>query len=328
MGYQWTQHQAQTYTWTGFWFWLFGAKPRWTNPTSDVQPGTRFLKKGNVQSSIKVQWPAELKDLSLGLEVKQKPWQGTVSGGKPVQMVSDTKTKGFSVDNIYGGLRYKDGVPFKDYKAGERYTVSIPVPLRDGWGIEGYPNASNTGDRHWYGIEADGTAHEVIWMGIGTPTVLNYTKYAPDGSLLDGIMTTDEMGTYPRGAVKGHQQWTSLAWNKGDEPHVLGIVFKALGNNPVNGDGDSPEPYASWALPAYGQTYRLSEAEYDRQMALGPDQEQANFLSSLRFHGVESYDQGKQTWHGSIGMIAGAQQANNTVANLDIPISELELVTG
>ena len=329
MNYVWSYWQSVTYHWKG-WVWqLWGAKPRWYNPTCDVPSGVRHLNTELAAGeTVKIDWPDELKDKSIGLgPVGQVPWDGTVGGGKPVQMVFKGNLKGFKVDNPWGGMRVKDGELERWYKPGERYDVNVPSPIRNGWAVEGYPNGKNTGDRHWYGVEEDGTAHEVIWLGIGTNTVSAYSKYDPEGNLVDGLVNLNKDGSYePRGVVKGHQQWTSIAWNVGDPRHRLGIVFKSLGRNAETGEGDSPEPYGSWEYPAYGQLYRLSEEEYQRQLTYDPNDEQRILLDSLRYYGVEPYDQGGSSWHGSIGMVSGAQHRMSTIHELDIPLSELELV--
>lgn len=309
--YTWTWWESVTYDWPD-WTRPWLAPPRWRNPTCDVT--TRRVDETRVTASEPRQWPVELAGLNLTCDPpRQTPWQGSVGGG-PIQTVDPTMTRRFTIDNKWGGNLYRDGQLVGRYGPGERWQVDVPMPVRNGWAVEGYPNALNQGDRHWFGIEPDGTAHECIWLGLNnTPTMLNYCKYAPDGTLLTGM---------PGGVVKGGQQWTRLAWDRFDEPHRLGIVFHNLGG------GDGTGPPALWDFPRYGQTFRLSTAEYRRQLSLGVDPEQLAFLNALHFHGAEAYDRGGQRWHGSIGMVAGAQWLGSKLGELQIPLSSLELVTG
>ena len=319
MQYIWTWWQSVTYGWTGLMQQWFGAKPRWENPPADYIRETRHLDKTMVADSKPVVWPTEYRDLRLGLgPVRQTPWAGSV-GGKPVQLVAGAMSRPIKVQNWYGGPRYVDGDLVKNYAPGEAYHVTVPGPVRYGWAVEGYPDGLNQGDRHWYGLEADGTAHEMIGFWQTDWSCVHYRKYDPDGNMIDGI--PDGRGA----TVKGNVQWTSLAWDVGDKPHRLGLVFRWLGKHPTEGWTDAPEPWASkFDNPAYGKVYRLSREEYDRQMSLGPNEEQKSFLDSLRFYGAIPYDQGGYDWHGSIGLIAGSQQAQSTISELDIPLSALE----
>lgn len=311
--YVWTAWESLTYEWTGLLRALAG--PKWRNPVCDVTD--RYVCKDTVSESVKMSWPDELKDLRMGCDIpSQVPWQGSV-GGQPVQMVNPTKYKTFTVDNVYGGTRIVAGEPDRYYKPGEKYKVKIPVPVTGEWAVQGYPNGKNDGDRHWYGIEPDGTAHEVIWLGIGTPTVASYNKWSPKGERLDSIPRKGSV-------VKGDIQWTAHAWNRFDEPHRLGIVFYNFGNSP-EGWGDGTGEPAKWTFPAYGQILRLSEECYDR-LSENADWEQQAFLDSCRYHGIVPFDRGKKEWHGTIAMVSGAQHVGSTIPQLNIPLSELELV--
>lgn len=330
MGYLWDSWwQSATYSWTGWTWQLFGYKPRWRNPTCDVPPGM-ITKNTQLAEGVstKIEWPEEYRDLSIGTGPvgQTNVWQGTLSGaGKPVQLVDPDNTVVMKMDNKNGGTWLKQtGEVVELPPTNVFYTglpVNIPRPLHDGWGIEGYPNGANTGDRHWYGVDPNtGTVWEAIQFFPELGTVGTLMVYDNQGNVIEGFVDG-------KSAIKGGQQWTSLAWNYGDQPHRLGMVFKWLGRHPTEGWTDSPEPWATkFKNPAYGRLYRLSEEEYQRQLALNPDSEQKNFLDSLRFYGVEPYDQGGNGWHGTIGFVAGAQQKQSTVPNLDIPISELELI--
>lgn len=329
MGYPWENwHQQISYDWKGF-MKLFAYKPRWENPVCDVPPGLRRLNTEIAGDSQPVEWPAELSNLTVDIgPPRQKPYQGSV-GGQPIQMVSRKKMRLFTIDNKWGGVLVRDGEIVGETKAGERYEILVPRPIRedqDGWAVQGYPNMLNTGDRHWYGIEEDGTAHECIWLGIGTDTMSTYCRYAPDGSLLDGIV--DSRGTY--GVVKGNVQWTSIAWNRGDPPHRLGLAFYNLAASDIPGfsDGDNEE----WTTPAYGQLYRLSERAYDRMMETA-DEEQQDLLVSGRFNGFMPFDRGGSKMGGGMALVSGSQwgiggqwDKPSTLEDLDIRFSDLELV--
>ena len=320
MQYIWTWWQSVTYNWTGLMQQWFGAKPRWKNPPADYIRETRRLDKTMVTDSKPVVWPNEYRDLKLNVgPVRQVPYQGSV-GGHPVQLGTDPMARTIRVQNWYGGDRYIDGDFYYSYKPGQSYHVKVPGPIRYGWAVQGYPNGLNQGDRHLYILEADGTAHEMIGFWQTDWTCVHYRKYDPDGNMVDGI--PDAKGA----PHKGNIQWTSLAWDVGDEPHRLGMSFYQLGNFP-DGVGDSPPPYDAWDTPSYGKLYRLSREEYERQISLGPDEEQRNFLDSLRFYGAVPFDRGGAGWSANVAFISGSQQAESTVGELDIPISALEEVT-
>lgn len=321
MGYPWKNwHQQVSYDWTrppGSWF---AYKPRWSNPTTDMPQRTNLVTD-RVTASVPMQWPVEYHGAPIDVTVRQTPWQGSV-GGKPVQHVDKMKMRRFMVDNKYGGELFRNGMSQGLTKAGEQWEVMVPRPVReaqDGWAVEGYPNMLNDGDRHWYGLEDDGTAHECIWLGIGTDTMLDYCRFAPDGTLLDGVVKHGRVGV-----VKGNVSWLSLAWNAGDAPHRLGLVFHNLAREGVNGaasDGTRDD----WTQPAYGQVFRLSAEVYNR-LSLNADAEQQAFLDSARHHGFMPYDVGGATWKAGVGMVAGAQHTRSTVSDLELSVTDLELV--
>lgn len=311
-------HQQISYDWQGWvWDW-FGFKPRWTNPTCDVK--NRHVDKTLVGSSEPREWPSELRDLNLAFgPVAQKPMMGSVPGSVPMQMVDPNKTTTVTVGNNWGGWRFKNGVKTEWLPAGTTYDVIIPTPMNNGLAHEGYPNHGSQGDRHWYGIEPDGTAHECIWMQWGPnwwdhARCLHYMKYDPQGNMIDGI---------PGGGniVKGGIQWTAHAWNRYDEPHRLGCVIHNMGG----GDGWG-DPY-NWDFPRYGQVFRLSEDRY-KELYPSADEEQRRFLDSLRHYGVVPFDTGGNGWFVAIAEVGGAQWVGSTLGELDIPVSDLELVTG
>lgn len=330
MSYLWQSWwQEVTYNWYG-WIWdWWGYKPRWSNPTCDVPPGTitknTTLAEGPSQ---KIEWPEEYRSLKIGTGPVGQTYVyagSLANAGKPVQLVDPNNTVVMLMDNKYGGRwlkRHGEVVDLPGSNVNYRgLPVKIPRPLHNGWGIEGYPNGNNGGDRHWYGVDPEtGTVWEAIQFYPNNGTVGTLMVYDNEGNIIEGFIDG-------KSAVKGGQQWTSLAWNYGDEPHRLGMVFKWLGKHPTEGWTDSPEPWATkFENPAYGRLYRLSDEEYQRQLSLDPDQEQRNFLDSLRFYGAEPYDQGGSGWHGSVAFVAGAQQKKSTVPELDIPIAELEMV--
>lgn len=327
MGYLWANwFQQISYDWSGF-LSLFAYKPRWTNPTSDMPKRTN-LNTEPVSSSVPMNWPAEYQGSTLNLSVGQNVWQGSVPhAGQPVQRVDKSKTRTFWIDQKYGGEVIIDGVSQGYKKAGERWSVEVPRPVReaqDGWAVEGYPNAGNRGDRHWFGLEDDGTAHECIWLGIGTDTMLDYCKYAPDGSLLTGSKSAAGFA----GVVKGCISWLSVAWNAGDKPHRLGMGMSNLARLGVNGvpsDGTRDD----WTEPAYGQVFRLAPEVYNRLSATA-DEEQQNFLDSLFYYGIMPYDvggaaMGTVKYGGGVGMVAGAQHKDSSVGKLEIKFTDLEL---
>lgn len=333
MSYGWANwHQQVSYGWKGW----FAYKPRWTNPRSDAI-GPRHICTDTVTSSKPIEWPVEYRDVALwaGPVGQTSIWQGTLLGaGQPVQRVDRMHLREFVIDNRYGGDLWRDGKFIEHLSAGQQWEAYIPEPVRlrqDGWAVEGYPNALNKGDRHWYGVEDDGTCHEAIWTvalehiagtvfsGLKGDTMADYCCYAPDGSLLTGIMKGSHVGV-----VKGNVQWTSLAWNRGDPPHRLGAVFHDLALVAMNAAA-SDGTRADWTFPAYGQLFRLSSEVYNR-LSANADDEQQSFLDSLHNHGVMPYDTGGNDWGASISIVAGAQHVGSTIGDLSIQITDLELV--
>lgn len=324
--YMWTFAEQLTYDWPSWARSLFRAPKRWQNPICDVG-AERHLDRTLVESSEPIEWPDELRDLEVDFgPPRQKPYQGSV-GGKPVQSVNPDRTRRFTVHNKYRGNLIVDGV-----EAGPLdgpYQVDVPVPYQNGWGVEGYPNGGNLGDRHWYGVEPDGTAHEMIWFNQIDSTCAHYAKYAPDGTITHRV---DPGGS----VVKGNVQWTSLALNQGDPAHRLGLVFHNLGATVdhsvddqivrfgnAGSDGD-----ADWDYPRYGQWFRLSRAAYDRLSVGVTDIFIQSVLDSAHYHGFIPYDRGGQTPGASVGMIGGGQHERSKLAQIRMGVKDLERVTG
>lgn len=337
MGYFWKNwHQEVSYNWTGFMS-LFAYRPKWTNPTSDMPNRTNLASLGIVTDSEPVDWPEEYQGGRINTAVRQKVWMGSV-GGIPVQRVDPMRVRRFTIINRWGGYLVRDGVDQGYLNSGQTWEVDVPVPVRlaeDGWAVEAYPNAGNDGDRHWYGVEDNGTHHEAIWIvtdehfalgrwsGSGN-TMLDYCKYAPDGTLLTGVSSR----TGYAGVVKGCVSWLSLAWQRGDSPHLLGMAMNNLARDGYNGapsDGDRDD----WEHPAYGRHYRLSPEAYTR-LSVNADSEQQTFLDAIFHYGIIPYDRGgatSSTLGAGVGMVAGAQHVGSTLPQLDIKVSDLELVT-
>ena len=339
MRYLWTWWESVTYCWPD-WTRTWLAPKRWTNPQSDVTTERR-LELHRVLESQPVRWPEELADLRLNLGPPgQEPWEGTVGGGVPMQLVDPNRTSRFRVTGKYSGTRYFRTSEEEDFTTSfipdwDGYEIDLPNPIQGGWGYEGYPNPANRGDRHWFGLERNGTAHEAIWLNPDFKTLDHYIKYSPTGAVLDKLIPA---GT----VVKGDIQWTAHALNRGDPPHRLGCVFHNLGHyrdaegNLIWGDGQGYQ--AEWEVPAYGQMYRLSDQAYGRLTQQGLDLEQSWVVDSLRYFGVVPYDRGGRLKpnpqhqtdfvpHMTIGLVSGQQWIGSTVAELEIYVSDFELVT-
>lgn len=344
MGYFWeSKLQETSYRWTGLMS-KIAYRPRWTNPASDIPQRTN-LRKGVIVSSEPIDWPKEYHGGKINTATAQKVWMGSVGGGIPAQRVDASKSRLFRITNKYGGELYKDGVKLGYRKAGKAWDVLVPEPVRlkeDGWAVEGYPNAANNGDRHWYGVEDNGITHEMIWTvaeehykvsGLTAfkpnppNTASNYCRYSPTGELLDGVKHKNS-GAY--GVVKGNISWLSVAWNAHDEPHTLGIVWNELANVGLNGES-SDGLRSDWTHPAYGGHYRLSQEGYSRLIETATP-EQKNFLDAARFYGFITYDRGGTFDYSAplgagIAKVAGAQHVDLGLDVLDLLVTDLELVT-
>lgn len=346
MGYFWkNKHQEVSYNWKGF-LALFKFRPPWKNPKTDMHKRANIRDDEVVTASVPVQFPSEFDGGAIETSISQTVWAGSVNGGKPVQAVDPTKTRRFRINNKYTRTLIIDGEDQGVIRSGEHFYVDVPEPVRlkqDGWAVEGYPNAAAGGDRHWYGIEPDGTTHEMIWItareqyrasGLeafmpGEPdTAAKYCKYAPDGTMLTGLFSGDR----EIGVVKGNLSWLSLAWNAGDEPHLLGATFNELalrGHDGAHSDGSMEE----WEHPAYGRHYRITDALFNRLMDQAATQDEKNFYLSLRVYGFIPYDRGgnydlqEAPMGGSFGIVGGAQHVGTGLESLKIPLDEIELVT-
>ena len=319
-------YQEVSYYWKGF-LSFFAYKPRWSNPTCDVRE--RPLAHGLVTRSEKVAWPEEFQGVNIGTTPpRQTPYQGSVGGGHPLQECGPG-TRSVRVDHKYGGTLIENGVDTGIFlKGGNPYYVNIPVPVRNGWAVQGYPNRNNTGDRHWYGLDQDGNYHTVIQWFQQNNTVGHYEKWDSNGTLLHGYR--------PGGTtVKGGICWPAHAVNtwelENGLTHRLGIVFPNLGNDPQTGHGDGTGDSANWTVPSYGQILKLSEEEYQRQLSLNPSPTQKTLLDSMFFNGIVPFDRGGQdwaAWHGTLSKISGAQWVNSPakdIGDLEIPLTELEV---
>ena len=316
--YLWNPTEAFTYGWPDWTRWFWGVPPRWQPPICDVPE--RPLNTRAVVASEPREWPVELRHLDLGIMVPGTvPYEGSVPhGGIPVQRVTRAKMTTFTVTNPYGGMDLATGDTIRG-----RYRLDLPTPTSGQYGHEGYPNPDiwKDVDRHWIGVEDDGTVWETIWMAANAPAgpeVMNVAAWNPDGSPKHVLA--------PGGAVfKGqafHEdfRWSAHALNRYDPPHRLGVWLYDLGG----GDGDQ-----AWAFPRYGQILRLSTAVYERLYPTA-NAEQRIVLDSLHTYGATIYDRGgdaKRGWHCSLGMVAGRQWVGSTLANFRIPLAALELVT-
>lgn len=346
MGYFWkNKHQEISYKWKGF-LALLKFRPSWKNPETDMYERTNLANNYIVSDSVPVKFPAEFSGGTINTSISQTVWDGSVHGGKPVQAVDPNKTRRFRINNEYTRELIVDGESKGEIGAGEHFYVDVPEPVRlkeDGWAVEGYPNVGNGGDRHWYGIEPDGTTHEMIWIttseqykasGLGAfappepNTAAKYCKYSPDGTMLTGLRS----GDLEIGVVKGNLSWLSIAWNAGDEPHLLGASFNELalhGHNGARSDGSMEE----WEHPAYGRHYRISEKLFNDLRVDAKTDDEYNFYLSLRVYGFIPYDRGgtydpqKGPMEGRFGIVAGSQHVGTGLEALEIPIDELELVT-
>lgn len=308
--YIWTWWEQFTYGWEGWMRNLAG--PRWENPRCDVN--SRRLDTTRVVKSLPMEWPRELRNLNLTVDTPtQVPYLGSVSGF-PMQMVDPNNLRTFTVRNPWGGV---DVGGTSGVYISKPYTVQIPTPYQNGWAHEGYPNSGVTLDRHWYGIEPDGTSHEAIWMNEPAGSVEAYARYGPNGEVEHRLDT----GGY---VVKGGMSFTPIVWNRHDPPHRLALLVYNLAKKRSDGDGPS-DGTADWEHPAYGDVYRLSHEMWSL-FSVGADLEQKVFLDSLYYHGAAVFDRGGDGIHASIAMVAGSQHVGSTIPKLNIPISALELV--
>lgn len=310
----WSLAESVTYNWPD-WTRPWLAPPRWSVPRCDVL--TRPVDLTEVAASEPMEWPAPLAGLNLTTPPPPSvPWQGSIGWCVPMQRVDRRVMTQLAVSNPYGGTDVATGTT---YKGGQGYSVPIPAPVAGFWGWEGFPTATAGGDRHWVGVEMDGTTHEAISFRPPTATAPawceTYASFAPDGRPLHHI--TPGGAVWMGGKFRENFSWPRVAWSRGDQPHRLGLWLHDLGG----GDGTQP-----WSFPAYGQTVRLSEKVY-RELSWAADAEQLAFLTALRRHGAEIYDRGAQHWHASFATVAGAQWAGSTLGKLRIPVAALELVT-
>ncbi len=315
------------------WFWkIFGVHHPWSNPHTDVGQERR-VDTTRVGSSVPVDWPAEYANLKIDFDPpRQTPWKGSVSGGHPVQAADPTRTKKVRVRNRWGGTLIEDGVD-TGRELRRDYSVRIARPARErdhGWAWQGYPNPGASGDRHLYLVWPDGTVEEMIGFYPDVMTCEHYARYGPDGEVLHRI---DPGGS----VVKANLQWTRLALNRGDTPHRMGLVFHELGDEPDHSIPDGIERWnlerhksdgirADFAVPRYGQWFRLSD-EAHRRLIVGANLEQRMVLDGANEHGFLPVDRGGSGWEPGPAMISGAQWDGSTLGDLQIRVADLERVT-
>jgi hypothetical protein len=265
----------------------------WVPPTSESRD--RPLDTARVVASRPVEWPAGYKDVRVGLEPSTAVWQGSMYG-IPVQLVTpDAPVESYLEINPWLGNSLR--------------SVDLPVPLAGDRWVEGNPTIGGAFDRHWLGhCPETGTVWEVIGLNKHLRTCLGAGVWR-DGSWIDG-------GPVCAGGVA----LSRILLDRYDPPHRLGLAL----NDYAGHDGSK-----TWAFPRVGDVVRLSPAAGARLEALdGPSNTRWSFIRSAVDHGFVIYDRSGMPEPGAgIGWIAGAQWDGNTLADLDIRLGDLELVT-
>jgi hypothetical protein len=298
--HEYTAWQQTTVQWAPFWRWLFQV-PEWIPAACDVKH--RPVDTTTVGVSRPVEWPAGWADTVIHSNpTADLTWDKMSLRGYPMQRARPDRSERFQLNNTY---------------TGELRDVYLPGPSGSlGWWTESMPardaiGSDNVWDRHWIGVQDDGTVFEAIQLRRSPVRgVLGYSVWNADGRLIEGRPVT-------AAGIALHR----LVYDRFDTPHRLGLAIA----NYSGGDGDK-----DWPFPRCGDWVRLSAAALDRVHASKPTAEVLSFAEMLHTHGAVIFDRGGDGNKpgGSFAFTAGAQWAQRPLQALSLTFNDLEVVIG
>lgn len=270
---------------------LFGIAD-FTPPVSDC-PSGRVTVTDEVGASVPVEWPPGWADLRLDMHAP---------AGR--QVGPSGNMRGWPVQRFAPDARWET---WTQIRYGSRTPVQVPLPLDSPAWLEGHPLRGGAFDRHLLLVCPElGEAVELIWA---TPSRRECTGWGRwrNGKLIEG-----------RAVCRGGVSLTAHLWHRSDAPHRLAVH--------ISGADDRPETHHEH--PTTGDVLRLSSEAAIRLLAASTSEEQRRWLMAATTHGLCVVDRnGNDEPHMLLACVAGAQWAGHTLGDLDVRMTDLELVT-
>lgn len=281
--------QQFTMNWSPWARSLFGVKD-FEPPTSDC-PSGRFTVTDEVGASTPIDWPDGWADTRLDMHARGDVGPSGTLRGWPVQR--------YAPDAVWE--------TWTEWRYGNRRPVKVPAPMDPPRWIEGHPLRSGGWDRHWLGVCPERQeAVEIYWTLPGRRECSGYGRWV-DGVLVEGIPV-----------CRAGVSLTAHLWHRSDQPHRLAVHIS----------GSDDDPATHFEHPATGDVLRLSSAAAIRLLAASTSEEQRRWVMAATTHGMIVVDRdGKTEPHMLMAPVAGAQWQGHTLGDLDVRMSDLELVT-
>jgi hypothetical protein len=274
---------------SAFWLRLVGERP-WVAPLGDTDL-RRPLNTTKVDASEPFDWAPELRSVPLEVRAHARVVDNSLPGF-PVQAVSDTpRFRTFTEFNFWG------------HPGGTR---RVPVPAVGDYWVRGHPARNGAWDRHWVGTDGV-TSWEALGMDLAFGTLGAWCVFH-DGEVIEGRPVT----------AAGISLAAHLL-DRFDPPHRL-----CFGMNDYVGVDGKKEPGSGW--PTVGQTFRLTESAFLRELQKDISVDAVQYLQSLRSFGATLRDRnGMATPQAAVDTTAGAQWAGHGLGGVSITLADLEL---
>lgn len=283
--------QQATLNWSSWMKTLFGI-PEFKPVASDC-PGDRFLFTTEAGTSTPIEWPAGWAETKFDFHAGT----GKVGPGGNV--------RGWPIQRYAPDARWEN---WTQIRYGERTQVEVPTPNDRPMWLEGMPVRGGAWDRHWLGVcpERD-EAIEMIWAVPGNRECSGWGRWQ-GGVLVEG-----------RAVCRGGVSLTERLWNRDDSPHRMALH--------ISGDDKLAETH--FEHPTVGDVFRLSTDATIRLLSTATTEEQRRWILAAQSHGMEVVDRNGNTEpHMLLATVSGTQWIGHSLYDLDVSLSDLELVTG
>lgn len=274
-----------------FWLRLVGERP-WSTPFIDPDL-RRPLNTTRAEASVPFDWAPELRDVRLTVKAHGRVVENSLPGF-PIQAVSDSpRWRTMTEFNFWG------------HPGGAR---RVPVPAVGDYWVRGNPNRKGAWDRHWVGTDGR-TSWEALGMDLDFQTLGAWCVWH-DGEVIEG-----------RPPTAANISLAAHVLDRFSAPHRI-----CFGMNDYVGVDGKKLPGTGW--PTCGDTFRLTEAAFLRELQKDIGVDAIQYLQCLRTYGATLRDRnGMATPQASVDTTAGAQWVGHGLGAVTVTLADLELVT-